>query len=203
MRLVAAVILATDLSGTGGSQIQPMALGSLRPGCTLEKRWVGAVPALPWGVFLKCGSTSFLVTHPLNLLRHVQIQTADEALEYARFFSNADSYDLFHLGGMVEVLPGRVTGDSRFNELDPTIFAKLLRPAAARRLQSSAHSREVAPQGCCQGSQFEVKRVMLLPDQSVREIVEVVFEDGYYSIASREVLIKDAGSIGLQYFWLQ
>ncbi len=87
--------------------------------------------------------------------------------------------------------------------IDVVIFVKYFRPAVVRALPSPAMPRSAEEEGCCRGPQFEVKRVVLLPDQTVREIVEIVFEDGFYNIVSREVLIKDAGSIGLQYFWSQ
>jgi hypothetical protein len=201
--LLLGLILTAGLSATAGPTERVIPLGSLEPGCRMEKRWVGAIPALPWGIFLKCGSTSVLVTHPLNLLEHVKIQSPESALEYVRFFSNADTYDLFQLGGMVEVVPSRGPGEKRFNELDEAIFVKRLQPTVAKALPSLTAPGSTQEEGCCRGRQFEVRRVVLLPDGSVCGIVEIVFEDGFYSIASRETLIKDGGTIGLQYFWSQ
>jgi hypothetical protein len=196
---VQSVVALGFLALVPGEQLLP--LRSLKPGCALHKRWVGAVPALLWGVFLECGRSSVLVTHPLNLLRQVRIRTSDEALEYVRFFSNADSYDLFQLRSMVEVFPWRGLGDKRFNELDEPAFASHFQRATAKALESTAPPRTTREDGCCRGRQFEIKRVVLLPDQSIRQMVEIVFEDGYYSVASQDILIKDASSIGLQYFW--
>jgi hypothetical protein len=202
MLTVVSLILASGASLTS-SRAHHMPLGSLNAGCRLEKRWVGAVPELPWGVFLECGSTSVLVTHPLNMLHHVHIQTPGQALEFVRFFSNADSYDLFQLGGIVEIVPPKDPEERRFNELDAVIFATHFETAAARSLPPSGPAGAAREGGCCRGRQFEVRRAMLLPDQSVREIVEIVFEDGFYSVASRDLLVKDAGAIGLLYFWPQ
>ena len=201
--LTTASLLVVGLSATMAAQQQPqqLRLESLKLDCRLEKRWLGVVPALPWGVFLRCGPTSFLVTHPQNLLLQVKIQTPDQALEFVRFFSNVESYDLFELGGMVEVLPRNGPDPGNFNELDASIFAKHFRPAVARLLKSSRPLGASQEEGCCRGREFEVKRVVLLPDETVREIVEVVSEEGFYSSISREILFKNSNSVGLQYFW--
>jgi hypothetical protein len=172
-------------------------LSSLKPACSLVKRWVGAVPALPEGLWIACGSEAVLVVHPLNLLGHVDIASPEQALEFLRLFSSEETYSLFPCVSAVEV---RSSSESErdFNELSPEVFAKHFRPASARQIGGTRPSPEGG--GCCGGRQYEVRRTLLFPDGTVRERVEVVFQDGYTSKASEKIVIKRGSIIGLQYF---
>ena len=71
-----------------------MQLSSLES-CKLERRWIGRWQQYSYGVMLRCSDSQFFGTQPANLLGHVKIKTPDQALEYFRFFSSDDNYNLF------------------------------------------------------------------------------------------------------------
>ena len=62
-------------------------------------------------MILRCKGVDFVVTEPNNLVGHVDIETPEQALEYARFFTAPESNDLFSLGGLTEIMPGYDEGD--------------------------------------------------------------------------------------------
>jgi len=179
-----------------------MPLSSLRADCTLEKRWAGLVPKMPWAAWLTCKDTTFLITHPLNLVRHVDIRDETQALEFVRFFSSAESYDLFRLDGMVEIMATDAQTELRgFNELEQSVFPRHFAAPTARLLPKQESPQGIENGSLCRGKEFEVKRVTLWPDQTVRELVEVVCDDGFYNNISQVILLNDAGKIGLIYLW--
>jgi len=100
------VVLASAPSSAAGTD-EAYHLSSLLPGCSLGKRWVGLFQVKPEAMFLTCDGVSTLVTDPNNFAGHVHITTPAQALEYVRFFSNPDTYQLFDLNGMVELVPGK------------------------------------------------------------------------------------------------
>ena len=197
------ILTAYVIMGASSNSEFLMQLSSLKPGLVLKKRWMGLVPAFPWGVWLEYESMSYLVIQPVNLLNHVMINTKEKALEYARFFSSIDTYDLFDLDGMVEVLPrrGKEEHELEINELAEKTFNRYFHLASVEELPMYKPRPAEKDEGCCRGQSYYVKRIMLFPDSSIHDIVEHICDDGYYHIVSDKSLMKveDAWYLGLDY----
>lgn len=188
MRAIAACFLFL-MTGVDSTQYVPqrLRLSVLSPDCSLTTKWIGAIPNLPEGVFLRCSEADFLVTSPGNLYGHVRITSGDAALEFVRFFTTAESYRYFNLDGMVEVLPGRVTSTSAFNVVDPSVFAKRLTSPTVVDLGG-------APR------QWAVTRSVVALDQKIYEVREIIDERGLYLASSKRVLVPNAQKLGLHHF---
>src|SRR5262245_28778580 len=120
------IILSTCLILGGTAFAAPrhskqLRLTSLLSPCFLQTRWIDIVPPGET-VMLTCGEAEFLVLSPSNLFGHVAINTPSNALEFVRLFTAPDSYQYFDLGGMVELVPGKVTDKSPFNVVDQKVF---------------------------------------------------------------------------------
>lgn len=199
-RLVIAAVVAVLASaplcaaGTEGSYH----LSSLLPGCSLGKRWIGLVQVRPEAMFLTCGGVSMLVTNPNNFVGHVRIATPAQALEYVRFFSNPDTYQLFDLDGMVELVPGKVTDESQFNVVDERIFAKSLR-APAVEVDKPEPCRPSLELLC--GAGFRVTRDVVTADRKISRVIEHVYESGVHTVSWRKLLYRDAEKLGIYYLY--
>ena len=164
---------------------EPMQLGTLKPGCSLEIRPLAMTPGFEQGVWLKCRGVAFLVRTPLNLVNHVELKTPNEVLEYVRFFSVPYSYEYFDLNGMVEVLPVHEKIDvGNFGLYEP-VFLKHFRPASVKFIGRG--DEEV---GCCRGKEYWVTRTVLMSDGKICEVEEYVCDDGFYKIQSKRVLME-------------
>jgi hypothetical protein len=186
-RISVAMLLLSLTMSAEERETRTISLSSLRAGCAIETRWFGLWPRLPEGAMLRCGTSEFLLLSPSNLLGHVSISSPEAALEFVRLFTSPDTYRLFELGGMVELVPGEVREDSGFNVVDPKIFAKRLKAATIRQIKSNP-------------AEFEVKRTVVLLDQKVYETTEVVTEQGLYTLLSKRKLIDNAQKIGVLHF---
>ncbi len=200
-------ILACSLALAAGlPMVQEIAteltLSSLKDDCKVKNNWLGAIPDRPWGAWLNCGTTSILMTHPLNLLGKVDIQTPDQALEYVRFFTSANSFSFFRLNGMVEILPGATNEESEFNTMETDEFKKHFQEASVKDI--SPGNLRFLPgddeESVRQGKEYIVTRIVIFPDNRVYRIVETVLQDGWYNIVSKNLLFKDARKVGLDYF---
>ena len=113
------------------------------------------------------------MTNPLNLVGRVQIKSADQALEYVRFFTSPELYSDFELGGTVEIQPGKVMPESSFNVAEQRKFDRFFKVPSAESLKGSS-------------DEFVIRRALVSLDQQAYEIVEIVRSDGYYDVASRK-----------------
>src|ERR1051325_8390421 len=132
MRLFVAALLVAALRVQGqGADRKVLSLSSLTD-CSMNARWVGLWQKRPEGGMLHCGSSDFLVLTPTNLFGHVRVQTPEQALEYVRFFSSAEHYNYFDLGGMVEIIPASkpAADNDGFNVVSPEVFSKWKLPSA-------------------------------------------------------------------------
>lgn len=197
-----AILLVALHTPVGFDGPTKLPLGDLRSDCQIVRRWAGIVPTRRHAAWLECGDHAVLVTGPLSVVRHVDIRTPDSALDYVRFFTSSETYDLFDLGGAVEVMPTVDKRERAFNELDRPLFTRHLQKARVRTLRETDTPNR-GPYELGRGRLFEIRRPVLLPDQTVREYVESVSQDGFYNLVSKEVIIKDANDIGLLYFWPQ
>ncbi len=100
-------------------------LSSLDPRCGLRTQYVGLPGLMRDALIMRCGNAEVVIRGPNNMIGHVQIRTREQALEYLRFFSSPDTYGLFDLGGMVEVVSSTVP--EVFNAVEPSIFARYFR----------------------------------------------------------------------------
>lgn len=163
--------------------------------CSLRTKWIGIWPLMPQGVMLTCQQSEFLVLQPNNLVGHVRIDTPHDALEYVRFFTSPDTYEFFDLEGMVEVIEGDpAAADATFNVVSPGLFRKHFTRAAVRKVGDHPCKQGVTL--AC-GNEYEIKRVVVLADQRVYEVVETVFESGFYALNSKRILLKDAAKVGI------
>jgi len=155
-------------------------LSSLNPSCKLEKRWVGTVPVLTWGIWLQCNGVDMLVVHPWNLISKVRIDSADEALEFVRFFSSEETFASVQLGGLLEV--GKV------NEWCPSLRAALDQTGSLLPKVEAHEGRGDA--------RYYVTRVVVAYDQKVYEITETLRKDGFYSELRRVTILEDVRKLG-------
>ena len=163
-------------------------LSSLHPNCRLKIRPFDVWQVLPKALWLVCNSDDFLVIHPNNLIGHVEIATKDQALEYVRFFTSADSYRLFYLDGMVELMPGHREHGRDFNLVDEKVYFKYFK-----------HNAEIK-EGSSSGNglkEFYIQRTVIYLDQRVVRISEVVRQDGFYDVISEAILYENAGKLGI------
>jgi len=158
----------------------------LKPGCDLARGYIGEGINAYSAVWLKCGTSSIVVSHPVNLLDKVAITTAEEALAYVRFFSEQPTY--FYRGQeLQEVSPGVPTPLTQCEKVVPVAFfeKKLKRPTAVRRAQGEW---TIAQGLCPKCAAFEVTRTVLLPDDVLYAVHQVVLENGYAEVVGKERL---------------
>ena len=166
--------------------------------CALRTKWIGFWPRLTEGVMLTCEHSEFLVLQPNNLLGHVRIDTPDEALAYVRVFTSPETYAFFDLEGMVEIVEGDTTSaDATFNMVSPRVFKKRFQPARVREVDQ--HQCKPGVTFAC-GREYEIRRVVVLLDQRVYEVIESVYESGFYALVSKRLLLKDASKVGVLHF---
>jgi hypothetical protein len=196
--VIAAIVVLMSVSLSAAETVESYHLSSLLPGCSLDKRWIGLFQIKPEAMFLTCDGVSTLVTDPNNFTGHVRITTPAQALEYVRFFSSPDTYEVFELKGMVELVPGKVTEDSPFNVVDERIFAKSLRMPAVEA-QKPDPCRPTLELLC--GASFHVTRDVVMPDRKIYRVIEHVYESGLYTNTWRKLLYRDAEKLGVYYFF--
>lgn len=184
-------------SEPGGEPGEVLPLSSLQPSCRIWKRWVGSAMLLPWGAWLECGETGVLLTHPWNLLGNVDIRTPEQALEYVRFFSSKDSYQLFQLEGLVEIRRETSEKDWGQDIIARTGLKDRFHPPQVREItETTTCVDRLGKEKPCERKVFFIKRIVLLYDQNIYEIEEAVRQDGFYSVPSRHLLIKDVERFG-------
>ena len=178
------------------TQSSSLALSSLTPGCTLEKRWVGFSSTLLWGVWLRCGGLPVLLDSPLNLLGKVKLDSSERALEFVRFFSTSESYTMFALEGICEVRSGS-TQEPWETTLVPHLGKRFEPP---RVTESRRHSLCHAPDGSsveCTMKEYKITRVVIMYDQNVYRVTETVSEDGYYNLDRKILILRDSRRFGV------
>lgn len=189
--VVLSVILSAPSLGRAGEYVErEITLSSLRRGCLLRTTWVGFVPRKAEGIQLTCGDTSFLVISPSNLFRHVIIRDAESAMEFARVFTNPQTYRLVELDGMVELVPGVVSDDADFNIVDEKTFTRYkLQAPIARDITQHGDLLRI----------FEIRRTIIVGGK-VYGTVETVTENGLHTIISRRKILNDATKLGVVHF---
>jgi hypothetical protein len=193
-RMLFLVAFLIVFSANGGSDNSEIVLSSLYPECKLEVRWFGMVQVLPEAMWLTCRDSSFLVYHPWNMIGHVKIHTSDQALEFVRLFSKPNLRRFFDLQGMVEIIPWEKTDDLNFR-LNRKDFLTHFREASAKEVVGSSSRKDLGF-----GKEYVLVRVVMFPDQTIYELTESVFENGFYGLVSKRLLFKDGKDIGLFYF---
>ena len=163
--------------------------------CSLERRWFGIVPSMPYGLWLKCGTVDYLVTEPMSLVGHVAIQDSAQALDFVRAFSQPSCDPYVRPHGLVEVVESAKGVDESFNAARPGTFRRLFHAPRVKELPLVAKETKKT---------FSIQRVMLSPDGRVYDVTETVRADGYYDIVSRKLLLRDGATAGLYYLdhWL-
>ena len=178
-----ALVMGTAVSGEERPRIP---LQSLKDGC-----WIESAPTPIghyFGAWLRCGPERVLLTHQLNLLGLVKIETSEQALEFLRFFTARDSYRLFPAIKNMEIVPGPETERGVLEEQQ---FRKICTPAAVKEFPRTNDGKRV----------FEATRsVLFLDDKNIYEVTEVLHEDGLYVLTKKRLLFKDVSKLGLLYF---
>lgn len=146
----------------------------------------------PHAIWLRCNRVRYFVTEPNNLIGHVGIRTPEQALEFVRFFSGARSEPYLRPDdGLVEIVAaGKSSDDSSPYQLERSVFEKHFSPARAERLSRSA-SESV--------TMFRITRTMLARSGDVREVEEIVGENGFYELVKSETIVEDGTTVGLLY----
>jgi hypothetical protein len=137
----------------------------------------------PWAAWLECGSLRFRITHPGNLDGFVKITSRLQALEFVRFFSSPETYMLFELGGMVEILPGEITEDADFNIADREKFEECCGEPKVTEIAGSAR-------------EYVVERFVVQLDGFVYAITETVQSSGDYSVVMQK-RVCEASVLGI------
>lgn len=177
---------------------EPLSLGPLRSDCQIQKAWIGA-EHLPWAAWLTCdGQDPRPLTHPLDLLGRVDIQDQDGALEVLRFFSSPSNCQLFPLNGMVDItLAAGPWKEKLLPELrDRGLFHQ---PQVHARSENAFCFSETGERYTCTRTIYVVRRLAAFYDGNVYDVVEELTEDGLYSLVSKELVLHDIGSLGVQH----
>lgn len=127
-------------------------------------------------VWLECSGVSVPIVNQRSLFKSVHVHNVQEALDFARFFTNSEVWYLFDAAGYVDVVPagrhGATTILSASQLYDLGITAT---PDVSKRPDGS----------------FSIKRVVIGDDDRVYRIAETVAADGYYElISARPILAK-------------
>lgn len=169
-------------------------LSSLRASCSIWKRYFGLVPTMTWAPWLQCGDVAVVIRHPRNLIGLVSIESPEQALELVRFFSSRQSYDLFDLGGAVEIAPeSEYGGDNLAKSLGLEISAPTVQ---AREVQGIC-LREPAVATICPSIEYAIRRTVLKYDQNVYRVFETVSKIGLYSVLQEELVLEDVTRFGI------
>jgi hypothetical protein len=179
------ILLAAAIQDVSANSTK-VPLESLKPGCRIEVRPTGGGHAASVGAWLLCNQEErgLLLTHPLNLVGHVEIATSAQALEHVRLFSSNVWHSLFPELKIVEVLPGESDG---IYILQAAKFQKCCREATVSELQGADRKKR-----------FQINRTAVsLQDINLYEITETLSESGYYEMVSQRLLFKDATKLGL------
>jgi len=155
---------------------------ALVPGCKITMESTGRVDDIR--AWLDCGCGGVLVLQPMNLLRRVRIRSSEQALSFVRLFSSKETYRYFAGPNRVEILPAQEDG--------PFILAR-------QKFDSVATPLKVEQDADASGRlTFRITRTTVsLSNLALEEIVELVHEDGYYTLVSTRVLAEDATKLGI------
>jgi hypothetical protein len=168
-------------------------LSTLVSECHLARAQVYRFGALQAAAVLDCGCRPHVITSPVSLEGLVEISTPETALEFVRFFSSTDTYDLFQLSGMVEIAgfgdltrtkDGRLLVDDKFK---PTFGHQFRAPVVVAETQFGER-------------RFRIQRVIVSTDGRVYELDEYVSQAGVYRILNRKLLLRNAATIGILHF---
>jgi hypothetical protein len=192
-----ALLFATS-ARAGESLVRTVPIPTLASGCSVTVKWVGLWQTRSEGAFLNCGGRDVLITSPSNLLGNVRMKTPDEALGFVRAFTSPETYQLFDLSGMVELLPGDTSAtDAAFNVVSPQRFKQFLKTADVTEVAD--HPCRPGLEFAC-GKEFRITRSVVFPDGRVYQVVESVYESGFYQLTARHILLRDATKIGVLHF---
>jgi hypothetical protein len=181
--------LAPLANGVDNESLKIRPPSGLSKNCSVVRRWVGIVPRMPYGLWLRCGSDEFFVTEPMSLFSHVMLSDTEAALDFVRFFSLPSSERYLRPEGMVEVV-ARTENDDDFNAVRPDVFRRLFHLPRVKLLPSIPTDAV---------NMFSIERVMLTPSGQVVDITEMIGTNGYYEIVSRRMVLRDASKAGLYY----
>jgi hypothetical protein len=168
-------------------------LSFLDPRCSLRAQYVGFGSTREI-LIMRCGNAEFVVRDPNNFVGHVRITTTQEALEYLRFFSSPETYGLFELGGMVEIVPSK--NPEGFNEIDPATFNRYFKESSVKVYDTKCRwSGDLECPRC-----FTVERPVVFLDERVLELTQEVCENGYTHTVGNVLVLQNAESIGILHF---
>jgi hypothetical protein len=181
------LFIVTVLLAQNSAETPVPPLEALTGNCTIAVQSLGQFVPIgrTEGLWLACGGQRFRLAHPDNLLGHVKITSAAQALEFVRLFSAKPTVSLVHTGGCVEIT--NRPGDRLFYGLAPAIFAKHFKSPTAEAQASKRAGN----------SSFVTTRVVVCPDQSVYELTEGVYEDGMYFQMSKKLVLRRARAVGI------
>jgi len=142
---------------------------------------------------IDCGCGPHVITAPASLENLVNLQTKADALEYVMFFSSYRTFDLFDLGGLVEVGGfgvSSLTHDDRF----------LVAEEFRKSFGAIYHDPRVADESTNGQKRFRIDRIAISTDGRVYEIEEYVSGNGVYRILNKRVLLQNSMAIGIPHF---
>jgi hypothetical protein len=187
--LVFALLVVASRDIGAGADANTLRLVGLDARCGIVRRWIGVVPRIPYGDWLKCQSDEFLITGPMSLMGHVRLRDENSVLGFVRFFTMPSAERYIRPEGMVEIMPAQ-GGAGEFNKMPVKRFDRVFSRIRVKRLP---------PLTTDSMRMFTVQRVMLTPMGQAIYVTETVGETGYYEIVSRQTLIRDASKVGLYY----
>jgi hypothetical protein len=162
-------------------------LSSLTPQCHVSESRIPYFGASKPAVVVECGCHGVVVVGPASLQTLVNIDSADKALEYVRFFTVRERADLFGLDGMIEIAgfgDAGTTADGRFLISEEYRKTFHFEPATVERDGQATR-------------QFAITRTVVSGNGKVEQIQEVVSGDGNYAIRWRKPLLANSSAIGI------
>jgi hypothetical protein len=193
----AAELRASEVAKSSATEEEvSLKLKVLEAPCELKKRWVGSAFSLPYGAWLDCDGLPILIREPLNLLGHVNVRSPEAALEFVRFFTAPETYELFDLNGMVELRRDDAHWGGDIVEalgLQEVFFEPIVTEAARKGICIDERGRHSE----CKEKIFAIRRIVVTYDQNVYRVTEEVDQDGFYSLLSQEQLLEDVSKFGI------
>lgn len=187
------LILALCTIGGDVTRAVPIPLSTLTSECRIARSPVNRFGASQTAAVIDCGCYPHVITSPVSLEGLVDIRTGDNALEFVRVFSSIHTFDLFEMGGVVEIAgfgESNYTEDGRFlidDEFKPT-FGRQFRPPTVIEETQFGEKR------------FRIQRVVAGTDGKVYELDEYVSQAGVYRVLKRRLLLSAAAKIGILHF---
>ena len=184
----------------GAEEATRVHLSSLSDSCILTREWIGIWPTQSEGLWLACGGESILIVHPRNLYRRVNVETKEQALEFATLLTDYDSAQsssmlfsafYYHEPNWRYLSELAEAGVAQADEL----MKAYLEPEVRVHVRKESH--DVSDEG---KREFHIYRLLVNQlDGHVYKVAETVDENGWYSILEQSLVFHSYYELDVGY----